>query len=215
MVKTCPICQRKFNSKLALKQHMDSAHSTKPLSNKARGRTRVNNAIKQVKGSPNDIPVRIKRTEYILEVVNSSDSGGTGKVIFNPKTSTSAKILNKFAGIYEMYRVFSMKVRFISASRSTRNGHIIVAVDMNAKDDVIPSKEALYAMPNVVTQVHTNSPVLVVPITNIIRYNNGSDTSRDKPFVIYYYCTADGKAKDIVGDIFIDYDIEFSGLNAS
>ncbi|APG75805.1 hypothetical protein 1 [Hubei diptera virus 14] len=204
-MKTCPVCQRKFVNKQALKQHMDSAHG-KPAPVR-RTKNNINNMIVS-RGNDNDIPIRIKRKEFIQAIDKTNLNGN---LVFNPRTAASSKILNKFAKIYDNYIVHSCSVQFVSGSRSTRNGMVVVAVDYGSSSIVTNTKENLYALPSVATQVHSNSPVLKISVSNAVRYCNVTDKNRDNPFTIYWYCDTT-ETDGGVGDLFLTYDIEFKGL---
>lgn len=211
-MKTCPVCQRKFANKQALKQHMDTVHSGKPV--KQRSGARIGGGSVPPRVSGNDAVIRVARSELFASV--SGDQGRVEKIVtedFYPQNGT-IRILKKFSDIYETYIVRSVSVRFITASRSTRNGQVILAYDLNSATTAAGTKAEIYSYPHVVCAIHQNSPVLKVPISNIVRYVAASDKARDKPFKVIIYVNYDNTdPTSLIGDVIVDYDIEFRGLS--
>lgn len=215
-MKTCPICQRKFSTKGGLKQHMDSVHSLSGAKRMARVNNNNNNnnrpAVRGATGG--DIPTRFKREEFFKQIDGPANTTSiTGYQIFDPHSMTSSRVLNGFAKLYENYRIYSIKVRFVSATRSTTNGQVVLGVDLGSSKIDSISKEGVMGMPHLVCPIHTNSKDLVIRLDNITRYTRSATDQRDKPFAIIWVVNTDNKSAAMVGDIMLEYDIEFFGIN--
>lgn len=175
-----------------------------------RARTSRPNLI--VPSQNNDIPVRIKRMEYLDSLTFSKSSTAVLTKSFTP-TLTTMPILSRFAKLYEMYVIHSMAVVFKTASRTTRDGQVIIAVDYNSKSTATPDKVKLLSMPNIVFPIHKDGSRLRVSVPATLRYVTQSDQARDVPFAIQAYATTNTVEEAFVcGDIYLDYDIELKGV---
>lgn len=208
MVKVCPMCRKTFPTKEALKQHVASVHESSGRPSKSK--RSIPNRI--TSNQSNDIPIRIKRMEFYGSITFKNSSTATFSQSFSPGNSNCI-VLSKFGKLYETYKVHGMSVVFKTASRTTRDGQVIVAVDYNTKSLGPVERARLLSMPNMIFPIHKDNSRLRVVVAPTLRYVVSSDLSRDSPFAIQAIATTDTTETEFLcGDIFLEYDIEFMGL---
>lgn len=201
-MKTCPVCQRKFATKQALKQHMESVHkasgSTAPRS------TRAKNML-----STTDPSIRITRTEWLHSVTASNTSDKITDTVVCPATSSIA-VLSKLGGMFEKFVVHKMTLIYRGSAGATKDGMVFLAVDYDAVTTAPNTKADVLKMAFKSCLISTREMAMPVSSDSAVRYVDGSD-KRDK-FVRALTCTTNRDSGTTVGELFVTYDITFSGM---
>lgn len=163
----------------------------------------------------NDATSRIRRTEWFGSVVVAKSKSSVG---YSQEISLDNKdlpVLSKLAAIFDKYVVNSIDLVYKGSVSSTRDGAVHLAFDYDAKAKDPESLSSILGHPNVSGAVWISQIKLPLKFDKSTRYVRGTDV-RDKLGKLLWYATttANASASITLGEVYINYDITFSGLDA-
>lgn len=161
--------------------------------------------------------VRISHTEFIGTIAGSIAFTALG-VSINPGLAGTFPWLSNMAAIFEQYKVVSLQFIYVPSCPTTTTGNIMMSVDYDSTDPSPGSKAVQMTMADAVSSTAWNGTSLpvqprrlsqrgnlftrsgVVPGTDIKTYDIG----------IFYISTQGQAGTSIVGDVYVQYNMELS-----
>lgn len=223
-MKSCPLCQRKFKTKLGLEQHRASVHNAQrsgPPQRVAAAlsqpvRPRGSNVSSQQQGM-----VVVSRSE-MLSTLSSTQAVGTafGQIDLFP-TSSSMSWLAKLVVAFERIEWLSATLVYKPFVGTTTNGSICFGVDWNSSVSL--------SADNARAKVQASTPVFEAPIWQTGKlplpssmlmsrrfYTLSSSTEKPdhQPGIVIWSMTNSPGNSEILGELWVDYRVRLSGTSA-
>lgn len=214
----CAMCKRSFKTVASLKQHqMDAGHGGAVP--KQVTVVRQNNRKSKAAPSPatgfqnQDIKLRFRRRE-LFATIESSKTDAFSYKYTEMKPANMGGATSALATKFEMYKLHSLRFFYKPAVSTMRDGQIVIAFDYNSKTTVAMTKAKMLGFPSAMLPVWKEGPLLSVKCDGQPRFTTDKD-ARDVIGMVYY---ANASAVDTkvtqLGDIFIELDIEFYGIDS-
>jgi hypothetical protein len=164
---------------------------------------------------------RVVRTEYVLTVYNytANNFAITAKPI-NPGFSDAFPWLSQIALSYEYYRVNSITWKYIPTCNATTNGQVLLSFDTDSADETPQNKSQMSENDPFAMTSAWSGTILPLRKSHTSAHNNGKLLNRDGNVPANYdinlydlgrlYVATEGVAANTaVGDVWVDYDIDF------
>jgi len=164
---------------------------------------------------------RVVRTEYVLTVYNyqANTFAITAKPI-NPGFSDAFPWLSQMAMSYEYYRINNLVWTYIPTCNATTNGQVMISFDTDSADDTPQNKSQMSENDPFAMVAAWSGTSLPLRKSHLNAHNNGKLLTRDGSIPANYdtnlydvgrlYVATEGVAANTaIGDIWVDYDIDF------
>lgn len=203
-MKTCPICRKQFDTKAALKQHMESVH-------RSSGRKGAGSQVQRMSNqgfNSVDPSVRITRLERLM-TVESKTTKAVSSGHLAPHT-TGLGVIAKFAGMFDKFVIHKCVLVYRGGCGTTRGGMVYLVIDYESTATE-PTFDNLTKYPFKTCPVWARELTFPLSFDSVTRYVNGT-TVADKVGIVYAGVTS--TEAFTAGEVFVQYDITFSGLTA-
>lgn len=162
--------------------------------------------------------VVVTHREYLTDVVNTSSvflplNGFTipGLLRINPTNGVVFPWLSTIAANYDMYRLKAMRVRYNPACATSEAGKVWIYWDKDSSDPIADDKAAVYS-----AQHGSEGPLwgeceLRIPTDSTWRFVQDSSAVQDRKLIDcgqIVFGTYGGTNSAVVGDLFVEYQIE-------
>jgi len=158
----------------------------------------------------------IKHSEYVGDIVGSVGFVTQLSMNLNPGIQTSFPWLSQIANAYEKFSVKQIQYRYSSESPSTSTGAVFLSPEYNPQDPPPTSKLETFQNEDTVRTVPWTNVVCKIPTKYLKVYNDyfirlgaipNSDLKTYDPIVMYV-CTQGQANTALLGEIWVDYQIE-------
>lgn len=210
-MKTCPICKKQFKDKAALKQHMLS-HQQQPKQPRVSKSKSSNQGVMSL-GAQIDPVCRVNRIDWIKSVSFGTSATSVGAMETIQPNDENLPVISKLAAIWDKFVVHSIALIYRGGCSSMRDGMIYLAFDYDGATKQVKAVSDVVNKPYVCGPLWSKELRLQLRFDSQVRYCAGTDL-RDKLGNICLFATTNAEAKGItVGEVFVHYDITFSGLS--
>lgn len=214
-MKICPVCKSSFQTKNALKQHMQSKHQSQQKAQPAQSRRprsqRQAQSIDMRQTAYNDATCHVARTEWLCDV--KSDNSKEFKLSTSIEVDGSnLPVLSKLSKLFDRYIVNSISILYKGSVATTRDGVVYFGIDYDGATktgEVGLSKILKY--PNKSAAVWVQEAVLPLKYDKVLRFVKGTDL-RDKLGSVICYASTD-KENLVLGTLFVKYNVTLMSLS--